>query len=150
MALQDEFRAALERGDLAHVRRIWRHVAPNMPQPETDDDAAIAMHRTRTEAETISFKARAYSHRWLEERAFPSGLPDNLKPKAERIYPRTVGAVGISINTSSPYLRPAAIEVRHAMESAVEDAYADGRTDPAFVSQRMEEARAKAWKQLVG
>lgn len=147
MSLQDEFRSALERGDLAQVRRIWKRVAPNMPQPETDGDAAVVMHRARSEAETISFDARAWSHRWLEERAFPSGLPDQLKPRAERIYPRTVGAVGISINVS-PYLKPAAIEVRHAMENAVEDAYADGRTDPAFVSQRMEEARARAWKQL--
>lgn len=108
------------------------------------------MHRARTEAGGVSLRARAWSHRWLEERGFPSGLPDNLKPKAERLCPKVIGAVGISVNTSNPYLKPATVEVRQAMEYAVNDAYADGRTDPAFVSQRMEEARAKTWRKLVG
>lgn len=141
------FRDALESGDLPYLRRYWSEAMPGFPQP-SERDAEMVMHHARTGADSVTLKARAYSHRWLEERGFPSGLPDHLKPKAERMYPKTAGAVGISVNTSNPYLRPAVIEVRHAMENAVEDAYADGRTDPAFVSERMQEARARAWKQL--
>lgn len=150
MSLNGEFRDALERGDLTWLCRFWREKAPNMPQPQDYGEAAIVMHRARTEAETVSLPKRAYSHRWLEERAYPSGLPDHLKPQADRIYPRVAEAVGISIKTNDPYLRPAAIKVREAMEYAVNDAYADGRTDPAFVRQRMEEARHDAKRKLFG
>lgn len=145
----NHFADALERGDLSYLRRYWAEKLPGLPQPE-EADAAATMHYARTVTESVTLKARAYSHRWLEERAFPSGLPDQLKPEAERIYPRVVGAVGISVNTSNVYLRPAALEVRHAMENAVSEAYADGRTDAAFVGQRMEEARERSWKQLLG
>jgi hypothetical protein len=62
-------------------------------------------------AETVSFKARAWSHRWLTERALPSGLPDRLKPSAERVYSRVVEGVGISVNCRNPVLKPAMIEV---------------------------------------
>lgn len=144
--MTSQFRDALERGDLTYLRRYWAELMPGFPQA-SDGEAEATMHHARTGAESVSFKARAYSHRWLEERAYPSGLPDHLKPKAERMYPQTVGAVGISVN-ASPYLKPAALEVRHAMENAVSEAYADGRTDPAFVKERMQEARTRAWKQL--
>ena len=80
----------------------------------------------------------------------PSHLPDDLKPKAERMYPRIAEGVGISVNVRNPLLKPAATEVRKAMEDAVSDAYADGRTDPAFVTKRMQEARDKTWRALMG
>jgi hypothetical protein len=107
------FRGALERGDLSWLRRFWAEVMPGFPQV-AEADAEFVMHRARTESESVSLKARAYSHRWLEEREYPSGLPDALKPKAERMYPRVVEGVGISVNTNNPYLKPAAVEVRQA------------------------------------
>lgn len=108
------------------------------------------MHHARTQAETVSFKARAWSHWWLLERGLPSGLPDRLKPSAERVYSRAVEGVGISVNCRNPILKPAMIEVRKTMEAAVEDCYANGDTDPAFVSRRMAEAREKTMRQLFG
>lgn len=108
------------------------------------------MHRARTETESISIAKRAYSHRWLEERGLPSGLPDHLKPSVDRLYPRVVEGVGISVNFKSSFMAPAASEVRQAMSDAVEDAYADNRKEPVFVKARMAEAKAKTLKQLFG
>jgi hypothetical protein len=108
------------------------------------------MHHARTQTETVSLKARAWSHRWLTERGLPSGLPDRLKPSAERIYPRVATSVGISVNTRSPWLKPAMVEVRRSMEDAVEDCYANGDTAPAIVRPRMFEAREKTLRSLFG
>ena len=87
----------------------------------------------------MQFRKRAYSHSWLRERFLPSQLPDELKPRAERMYPVVFGAVGISTKTRSPL----ALAVRGAMEDVVLEAYADKRTQPAFLRGRMREARAK-------
>lgn len=108
------------------------------------------MHIARTQAETVSFKARAWSHRWLTERGLPSHLPDRLKPSAERLYPRVVEGVGISVNTRNPFLKPAMIEVRQSMEAVVADCYANGDTAPAIVRPRMMEARERTMRQLFG
>lgn len=144
------FRRALEEGDLKALRGIWAKAAPHLPQPQNDEQAEIVMHRTRTEATSVHFRFRAWSHRWLTERNLPSGLPDMLRPKAERMYPRVVEGVGISVNFRSSILKPAATEIRTAMEAEVEDAYAHGRTEPGFVKARMEEARARTLKALFG
>jgi hypothetical protein len=66
------------------------------------------------------------------------------------MYPVRASSVGISVNFKSPYLKPAGVIVRGAMENAVLDAYADGRKDPAFVKARMAEAKDKTLKQLFG
>lgn len=108
------------------------------------------MHRARTEAESVSLDGRAYSHAWLVERSLPSGLPDHLKPRAERLYPRIVEGVGVSINFRSPILKPIAPLVERAVSDAVAEAYADGRTEPGFVRARMKEAKTRAIKHLVG
>lgn len=144
------FRNLLEAGDINGLREFWARHAPNMPQPETFEAAEIVMHRARTEAASITLRARAYSHAWLCERSLPSGLPDELKPEAQRMYPVTVEAVGISVNTLNPLLRPAMLEVRGAMEDAVNDAYSIGRRDPVFVRERMFEARDRTLKALFG
>lgn len=146
-----QFRALLEEGDVDGLVRGWRELFPGMPQPASREQAEIVMHRARTEAASITLRARAYSHRWLTERNFPSGLPDRLKPSAERLYPRRVAGVGISVNTRSPILRPAMIEVRKAMEGAVLEAEADGRlTDDAFVATRMAAAKDRELRALFG
>jgi hypothetical protein len=36
------------------------------------------------------------------------------------------------------------------MSGAVEDAYANGDTDPAIVRQRMSEAKARTYRELMG
>lgn len=144
------FRNLLERGDVEGLRAFWRQASPHLPQPETREQAEIVMHRARTEAESVPLKKRAYSHRWLCDRGLPSGLPDELKPRAERIYPRVVEAVGISVNARSEMLKPLARQVERAMADAVEEAYADGRTDPGFIKTRMAEVKDRTWRELMG
>lgn len=145
-----EFRRCLETLDTAGIRRLWAHVSPHLPQPKTDDDALIAIHHARTQASSISLKLRAWSHRWLEERGFPSGLPDEIRPSAERLYPKIADAVGICVRSATPELKPVADAVQGAMSDAVMGAYAEGQTDPQFVRTRMQEARERTVRQLVG
>jgi hypothetical protein len=145
-----EFRQALEAGNARRLRGLWAKLFPHLPQLASDEQAEIVMHRARTEAQSVSFRHRAYSHRWLSERGLPSGLPDELKPKAERVYPIVVAGVGISVNSRSSYMRAACDEIRGSMEVAVEDCFAERRTDPAFVSERMREAKARTVKALFG
>lgn len=145
------FRNLLEAGDVAGLRRFWAECMPHLPQPKDAAEAEVLMHMARTEAESVEFKYRAWSHRWLCERGMPSRLPDNLKPKAERLYPVNHPGVGISINTRNEYLKPAMIEVRTEMENAVLEAQADGRLeDTAFVTQRMQETRKRTMRALFG
>lgn len=141
----DDFRAALEAGDVRLCRRMWSAFMPHLPQPSAEE-AEKAMHIARTQAETVSFRARAWSHRWLTERGLPSHLPDHLKPSAERIFPRVVEGVGISVNLSKPGM----IEVRTAMENVVADCYANGDTGPAIVRARMADARERTLRSLFG
>ena len=150
MGAADEFRQLLEAGDVAQLRAAWKRLAPNMPQPETHDQAEIVMHYARTESRSVRFRCRAYSHRWLTERDLPSALPDDLRPRAERIYPRVVEAVGFSLKFRTSFMAPAEKEVRAAVANEIESCYADGRTDPEFVRQRMELAKRKAVKSLFG
>lgn len=144
-----EFRRCLEAIDVPQACKLWAHVNPHLPQPQSDDQARVMLHHARTLTESLPLKLRAYSHAWLRERGLPSGLPDRLKAGAERLYPVVVGVVGISVNMPKAF-REVAQEVRGAMEHSVLDTYADGVTDPAIVKPRMFEARAKALKQLVG
>lgn len=145
-----EMRRCLIDCDVAAIRKLWQHVSPHLPQPETDADALVSIHFARTMAVFVPFKLRAYSHRWLLDSGYPSGLPDNLKPKAERIFPRIVDAVGISVNTKSDLFKPIRLMVRGAMEDAVMECYADNRKEPEFVKSRMQEARQKTVRKLLG
>jgi hypothetical protein len=61
-----------------------------------------------------------------------------------------VDGVGIVVKASNPRLQPLADEVRREMEVAVADAYADGNKDPAFVKARMEEAKSRTYRTLLG
>lgn len=140
----------MEDGDVAALRGLWAKAAPHLPQPANDAQAEIVMHRARTESGSISLRARAWSHRWLTERQLPSGLPDELRPKAERLFPIVAEGVGIAVRASSPLFRSAAAEIQQAMSDAVADAYAEKRTDPAFVTARMQEARERTAKALFG
>lgn len=144
----DDMRLFLETLDVESARRLWRQVSPHLPQPESEEDALIVLHYARTNSSSIAFKMRAYSHRWLTERNIPSGLPDYLRPSAERLYPRVVDGVGISVLSTNEIMRPVAKMVRGAMEDVVMDSYANGDTEPKLVKGRMLEAREIAKMKL--
>jgi hypothetical protein len=150
MAAADALRETLIAGDHRQMARIWAEAFPHLPPLETDEAAEIAMHRARTEAESVPLSLRAWSHRWMVERGYPSGLPDRLRPSAEQLSPKVAEMVGIFVKPASEATAPAAAEIRQAMTDAVSEAYADGRTDPAFVRARIAGARKRARLSLFG
>lgn len=151
MAAADELRTALVAGDIAACRRIWAATNAHLPQPKTKAEAEQIMHVARTATRSIPLRIRAWSHRWLTERGLPSQLPDNLRPRAERLYPRIAAGVGISIQARSPLMHSAVPIIRKAMESAVLEAEADGKLgDSTHVKARMAEARERETRALFG
>lgn len=148
--MRDHFRQALEDLDIPLVRKLWAHVMPNMPQPDTERKALHAAHYART-LMPIEFTLRAYSHSWLLDNGFPSGLPDELRPRAQRIYPVAVGVVGIACIGTSEIGRAVAPQIQKAMSNAVLEAYADGHAkQPHIVKARMMEGRRYAVQKLLG
>ena len=107
------------------------------------EHTTIGMHFARTQARSIEFSRRAWSHAWLMERGLPSGLPDELRPRAERIYPRVVEAVGVSVRKLGNVQTDLTRAVERAMSDAVAECYADGERRPEIIKARMEEARLK-------
>lgn len=148
MNLAAEGRRCLETLDVDGMRRLAAHLQPHIAQGK-DEDVLAAMHMARTQCEALHVRLRAYSHRWLEERGLPSQLPDQLKPQVDRLYPRVVSAVGISINLGGTF-KPAGELIQQAMSDEVEDCYADGRKDPAYVKPRMDEAGQRERRKLFG
>lgn len=141
----------LDMHDVDGCCAYWAKVAPNMPQPQTRLEAEVVMHRACTEARSVSMRSRAYSHRWLIERHYESGLPNELRPKAEQICPIKALGVGISVNFKNEFMAPAGELVRGVMEHAVLDAEADGRLeDSHFVRGRMSEAKDREMRALFG
>lgn len=147
MRYSDEARRILIECDIPAAREFWAAVQTKFPQPIDDHETLIMIHSARTQAATIPLRLRVYSHHWLIERGLPSALPDYLKPVAERMYPRIVDAVGISVNVGSSH-REFGEYVRTEMESAVLDAINSGVTDPDEVRRLMMLARADAWTKL--
>lgn len=139
------FRRCLLELDVPGIRAIWAKLSPHLPQPKDDKEALAALHVARTAAESVPFKHRAYSHRWLTERALPSQLPNKLKPSAEQVVPRIATSVGIAVGSEIPFVRDS---VRGAMEYVVYDCYANGDTEPEVVKPLMMEARRKERKAL--
>jgi hypothetical protein len=137
--------------DVQRAREIWGIVAPHLPPITTDEEMLATLHVARTQSDVVSLKLRFYSHHWLCERNMPSLLPDELKPSAEKVYPRKVQSVGISVNARSELTRPIIGEVRGAMEDAVSEVYADGRADDIdLIKRRMIEARHSVTRKLLG
>lgn len=148
--INEDFKAALESCDVNLVRKMWNHIAPNMPQPGDDLDVLSKIHYARTIMK-ISFRLRAYSNQWLLERHLPSGLPDYLKPRAQRMYPVTVSAVGISIHARSKIAKAIAPHAMRAMQDAVLEAYEDGKIgDSNFVKARIMEAKTGVVQKFLG
>jgi hypothetical protein len=129
-ATRAEFRRCLVEIDAPAARRLWRDIAPKMPQPASDDEALHTIHLTRLQLPGLDQRAVAYSRAWL----------------AERNKPRLAHAVGIAVS-APPERRQRALEVREAMSGAVMDAIKDGvdiATETAEIRRRMAEAKARA------
>jgi hypothetical protein len=137
------FRRCLIELDVVGICDLWFHVAPGMPQPKNNHEALVTLHLARTRAESIPDKLRCYSHAWLTERSLPTGLPDRLKAKADRLYPRVVKAVGIAVKALSSESEPRARAIEKAMSDAVQECYADGITDPEVIKARMHAVRLR-------
>lgn len=145
-----EFRRCLDTLDVADMRRLWANHSPHLPQPN-DAQCLATMHLARTEAQSIDFHKRAYSHAWLAERGLPSKLPDHLRPTAQQMFPVVAKAVGISVKAASEHGKKAAVEIQSAMEDAVKESVEDGRFDDvAHVKRRIDAARKKAIDRLFG
>ena len=139
----NETRAILIDGDVDTYRKL-------MPAGTTRAQAEIGLHISRTHAESVPFKLRAYSHRWLLERSLPSKLPNILRPKAERIEKVVQEGVAISANVRDPIMMPVAIEIRTAMENIVNDMYSSGTPDPVKLRREMMFARDRTKRKLLG
>jgi hypothetical protein len=139
-----EMRRCLIECDVAQMRRLDQHLMPHLREL-SDGEVLITIHVARTVSSLVPIKLRAYSHRWLLDRGYPSKLPDHLKPRAERLYPVVVDAVGVMVRGS-----PIAGLVQNAMSDAVLECYADNRKEPEFVKARMQEARRTTVKKLIG
>jgi hypothetical protein len=132
-----EMQALMVTLDVKRAREVWKLVAPHLRQPESDEEMLT--------------KLRYYSHCWLVERNLPSLLPDQMRPAAEREYPRKVQGVGISVNARSDLFRPVTGLVRESMEEAVLEVYADGGADNVdLIKRRMNEARRNTVRKLLG
>jgi hypothetical protein len=143
-------RRCLEELDVDGMARLQAEAMPHLPATPPDQMLG-GLHYARTASEAMADRLRFYSHRWLLDHGYPSGLPDRLKPAAERAYPKVAAAVGISVNARSALFKPLVPHVRGAMESAVLEADADGLLhDTPHVRARMAEARAKTIRQLIG
>jgi hypothetical protein len=96
--------------------------------------------------QTIPPRQRFYSHRWLRDRGLPSRLPDFLKPRADRMYPKIVEGVAIAVNSKWPVVRAA---IQRVTSDAIADCYANGDTDAVLVKARWQEARMRERRGLM-
>jgi hypothetical protein len=151
MSLSEAMRECLEKADAHNARELWAKAAPHLPQPKNDVEALKTIHYARTVSESIHKSLRCYSHHWLEEQGLPSGLPDYLKPIADRLYPHIVSAVGIAVRMRNPEEASAGLEIRKAMVNAVLELEADGRiNDINYGRGRITDARLKERRKLFG
>jgi hypothetical protein len=139
----DAFRRCLIDLDVIGICDLWFHVCPHLPQPKNNDEALATIHYARTQANTIPLRLRCYSHAWLCERGLPSGLPDQWKPKASRLYPHEVKAVGVAVKAMSAENAPRARAIEKAMSDAAMECFADGVTDSDTIKARMGAARLR-------
>ena len=139
------FHQALVAGDVARCREIWAVVGSHLPQPKNLGEAEVIMHRARTEAKNIPLSKRVYSHDWLVERLYRSGLPDELKPKRDQVVPVLLSAVGVSVNTFSSSIdrKEECNEIQHVMGQAGGEMIDAGIFDRDRTVKRMWDAKAE-------
>lgn len=144
-------RQALMELDVDTIRKLWTQVAPHLPQPKGEFEALATMHYARTTMDILPNRARFYSHRWLLDHNQMSGLPDELKPSAERMFPVVTRSVGVSMNGKSDLTRPIIPIVRSAVEVAIMEVYADKKQDDIpLLKRHMNEAKRYAVRKLLG
>jgi hypothetical protein len=71
--------------DLEDFKRLWPHIMPHVDPIVTDKEALATLHMARAECKTMPVSLRQYSDRWLRERGFGSGMPDEIKPKGWKV-----------------------------------------------------------------
>jgi hypothetical protein len=123
------FRRCIIDLDVIGVRRIWRLVAPGMPQLETDEETLHALHLARTKARFVPAKYRDYSQAWLDERQ-------------RKIVAH---AVGVAVGIQDARYTEANMEMAAEMSGAVSNAHQEGvplHEDAAEVTRRMRRVRA--------
>lgn len=141
----------MEELDVVAARRLWQHVNPHLKQPANDHETLLMLHHARTQSNVIRLRERVYSDRWLFDHGYPTALPDNLRKLGDRLYPRIVEGVGISVAVSSEFMRPVGDALVHAQAVVVADAYNSGPVvDAAKLKVAMEEARLAEKKRLLG
>lgn len=147
----ETYRRVLEQLDVPGMIALHKATMPHLPTLTDEAEVLASIHVARTMARSLPARLRCYSHRWLSERGYPSGLPDEMKPMADRMFPKVASAVGISVNARSELFRPVVPFVRRAMEGAVLEADADGKLlDTDHVSRRMKAAKERAIRDLLG
>jgi hypothetical protein len=130
--------------DVPAAMALWQHARPDMPQPENTHQALIMIHYARTKMRKLPSKLRFYSHCWLIGEGLPSGLPDNMRSRAERMYPVVANAVGVSSGSGPGSKGPLNFAIEKVMAEAVLEAYADGHShEPDIVKARILEKRAE-------
>ena len=129
--------------DAHAAMKLWRHARPDMPQPENTHQALVMLHYARTHMRKMPNKFRFYSHCWLRDEGLPSALPDIMRPKAERMYPVGVRAVGVASGSAPGRKGPFNFAIEKVMSDAVLETHADGHENqPEIVKARMLEKRA--------
>lgn len=137
--------------DVERAKRIWNEGFASDPPITSDAEMLATLHIARTMSKSVPRKLRFYSHCWLIDRGLRSKLPDEFLPLAQRMYPRIVSSVGISVGYQSDVLKPAVPIIRKAMEDAVREVYADSRGDDIpLVRERMFAAKHDAEEKLFG
>jgi hypothetical protein len=91
-----EFRRCMVELDTVTARRLWKHVHPELSQPQDDDQTLIMLHTARVNAGWLSLALRQYSRTWLDERL--GGQPTG---------PLAIETVGYATNTRDTGLREA-------------------------------------------
>ena len=139
------FHQALVAGDVARCREIWAVVGKHLPQPKNLGEAEVIMHRARTDADNIPLSKRVFSHDWLVERKYRSGLPDELKPKRDQVVPTLLSAVGVSVNSYSNFIdrREENKEIEYVMKRAGAEMIDAGIFDRDRTVKRMWDAKAQ-------
>jgi len=131
------FRQRMIDGDFAGAREIAR--AMGLPYKLPSDAWLEAWgHGIRTML-FIPARQRYYSHCWRIERGLPSYLPDHMRKPAERMYPRKVEAVAIAAKGRAGV--EACGMIVGAMNTKVNEMWADGDTEPVIVTPQIQRAR---------
>lgn len=146
-----EFLRCLNDLDLVAARRLWAVHYPNDDAIRTDFEAAAVLHCARTLNSRVPERKRLYSHNWLLDHGLPSGLPEALKPRAERAEAQYIDSVIIGrVDDPDSFLAPIWRVVQARMERRCAELQADGlMKDPAKLRALLLEARDDEIKRLV-